>query len=45
MANTKARTAALITPVGQEAQDEARALAADGRKDKAALGGHRPGPR
>ncbi|MEU1315207.1 hypothetical protein [Streptomyces tibetensis] len=28
MTNTKGRTAALLTPVGQEAQDEARALAA-----------------
>ncbi|GAA2764471.1 hypothetical protein GCM10010103_35120 [Streptomyces paradoxus] len=36
MTNTKARTAALITPVGREAQDEARALAADGRTGKAA---------
>ncbi|MFJ7292505.1 hypothetical protein [Streptomyces collinus] len=35
MTNTKARTAALITPVGREAQDEARALAADGRTGKA----------
>ncbi|MEU3890700.1 hypothetical protein [Streptomyces sp. NPDC029041] len=35
MTNTKARTAALITPVGQEAQDEARALVADGRTGKA----------
>jgi hypothetical protein len=35
MTNTKARTAAMITPVGQEAQDEARALARDGRTGKA----------
>ncbi|MEU1916404.1 hypothetical protein [Streptomyces massasporeus] len=35
MTNTKARTAAMITPVGQEAQDEARALARDGRAGKA----------
>ncbi|MEV7067432.1 hypothetical protein AB0N97_32235 [Streptomyces collinus] len=35
MTNTKVRTAALITPVGREAQDEARALAADGRTGKA----------
>ncbi|MFJ4722378.1 hypothetical protein [Streptomyces luteogriseus] len=35
MTNTKARTAAMITPVGQEAQDEARALALDGRTGKA----------
>jgi hypothetical protein len=35
MTNTKARTAAMITPVGQEAQDEARALAGDGRTGKA----------
>ncbi|MFI9754598.1 hypothetical protein [Streptomyces collinus] len=35
MTNTKARTAALITPVGREAQDEARALAVDGRTGKA----------
>jgi hypothetical protein len=35
MTNSKARTAALITPVGREAQDEARALAADGRTGKA----------
>ncbi|AMW11504.1 hypothetical protein A4E84_19605 [Streptomyces qaidamensis] len=35
MTNTKARTAALITPVGREAQDEARALAAGGRTGKA----------
>ncbi|MEU0171878.1 hypothetical protein ABZ178_00760 [Streptomyces massasporeus] len=35
MTNTKARTAAMITPVGQEAQDEARALAREGRAGKA----------
>ncbi|MCX3287447.1 hypothetical protein OR263_12130 [Streptomyces sp. NEAU-H22] len=35
MTNTKSRTAAMITPVGQEAQDEARALASDGRTGKA----------
>ncbi|MEW2808327.1 hypothetical protein AB0929_14655 [Streptomyces massasporeus] len=35
MTNTKARTAAMITPVGQEAQDEARGLAWDGRAGKA----------
>ncbi|MGI5368870.1 hypothetical protein [Streptomyces iakyrus] len=35
MTNSKARTAALITPVGREAQDEARALAAEGRTGKA----------
>ncbi|MEU0219099.1 hypothetical protein ABZ281_30170 [Streptomyces sp. NPDC006265] len=35
MTNTKARTAAMITPVGQEAQEEARALARDGRAGKA----------
>lgn len=35
MTNAKARTAALITPVGQEAQEEARALAAEGRTGKA----------
>ncbi|MEV0243429.1 hypothetical protein AB0I06_26430 [Streptomyces sp. NPDC050674] len=35
MTNSKARTAAMITPVGQEAQDEARALARDGRTGKA----------
>ncbi|MEU9625725.1 hypothetical protein ACFZDB_10600 [Streptomyces luteogriseus] len=35
MTNTKARTAAMITPVGQEAQNEARALALDGRTGKA----------
>ncbi|MGW7494779.1 hypothetical protein ACWGKA_10820 [Streptomyces luteogriseus] len=35
MTNTKARTAAMITPVGQEAQDEARALALDGRTGEA----------
>ncbi|MFF5309965.1 hypothetical protein [Streptomyces massasporeus] len=35
MTNTKARTAAMITPVGQEAQDEARVLARDGRAGKA----------
>ncbi|MFD8223819.1 hypothetical protein ACFV16_06555 [Streptomyces massasporeus] len=35
MTNTKARTAAMITPVGQEAQDEARALAREGREGKA----------
>ncbi|MEU3489762.1 hypothetical protein [Streptomyces massasporeus] len=35
MTNTKVRTAAMITPVGQEAQDEARALARDGRAGKA----------
>ncbi|GGV72969.1 hypothetical protein [Streptomyces massasporeus] len=35
MTNTKARTAAMITPVGQEAQDEARGLARDGRAGRA----------
>ncbi|MET9576115.1 hypothetical protein ABZY30_11315 [Streptomyces massasporeus] len=35
MTNTKARTAAMITPVGQEAQDKARELARDGRVGKA----------
>ncbi|MEU9229110.1 hypothetical protein AB0D40_32705 [Streptomyces massasporeus] len=35
MTNTKARTAAMITPVGREAQDEARGLARDGRAGKA----------
>ncbi|MBX9366825.1 hypothetical protein [Streptomyces sp. WAC04114] len=35
MTNTKARTAAMITPVGQEAQDEAKVLAREGREGKA----------
>ncbi|MBB6415871.1 hypothetical protein [Streptomyces sp. AK010] len=35
MTNTKARTAAVITPVGHEAQGEARALAREGRAGKA----------
>jgi hypothetical protein len=35
MTNTKARTAAMISPVAQEAQDEARTLARDGRTGKA----------
>ncbi|MBC2877586.1 MULTISPECIES: hypothetical protein [Streptomyces] len=35
MTSTKTRTTALITPVGPEAQDEARTLAAEGRTAKA----------
>ncbi|MGW6544110.1 hypothetical protein ACWGBH_14835 [Streptomyces massasporeus] len=35
MTNSKDRTAAMITPVGREAQDEARALAREGRAGKA----------
>ncbi|MFI6804649.1 hypothetical protein ACIBO6_06490 [Streptomyces luteogriseus] len=35
MTDTRARTAAMITPVGQEAQNEARVLARDGRVGKA----------
>ncbi|WP_367044580.1 hypothetical protein [Streptomyces sp. Je 1-332] len=35
MTTAKARTTALITPVDQEAQDEAKALAGDGRTAKA----------
>ncbi|MFF8015519.1 hypothetical protein [Streptomyces sp. NPDC007929] len=35
MTNSKARTAAMITPVGQEAQDEARQLVREGRAGKA----------
>ncbi|MGA4801500.1 hypothetical protein [Streptomyces lavendulocolor] len=35
MATSKARITALITPVGQDAQDEARALAEEGRTSKA----------
>ncbi|MFJ4278487.1 hypothetical protein [Streptomyces massasporeus] len=35
MTNTKARTTALITPIEQEAQDEAKALAREGRTAKA----------